>query len=665
MQITSRKGYTATKRSATTTLCLVVGTVCCAILTALVSGCARMGQPDGGWYDDTPPYVVGSSPADKATNVKSRKVIINFNEFIKLEDANNKVTVSPPQLEMPEVKASGKRIIVDIKDSLKSNTTYTIDFSDAISDNNEGNPMGNYTYSFATGGHIDTLEVSGYVLNASNLEPIKGILVGLYNDLSDTAFLTKPMVRVARTDSRGRFVVKGVAPGIYRAYALQDADGNYMYSQKSETLAFSKETFEPYSKPDIRQDTIWRDTLRIDSISRVNYTHFYPDNIVLRAFTVPQTDRYLLKTTREAPERIAFYFSYGDTDLPILRGLNFDSEGKFITEASEKLDTVTYWMSDSALINNDTLRIEATYMTTDTTGTLMSKTDTVEFVPKVSYAKRLKEKAKEEEKGRKNIEKAKKKGEPYDSIMPVKSLEPNINAPSAMAPDQNIVIKMPSPLSRCDTSAIHLYSKHDSLWYNARCEFKPIEGRLREYMLRAEWRPGIEYSLEIDSAAFEDLYGLVSKPIKKGIQVQQDDAFSSLVVETTATAGDTSTIIIQLLNTSDAPVKQAVVSNGQAEFFYVTPGTYYLRAFSDTNGNGIWDTGDYYAGLQPETVYYYPKAVECKAKWDVTIGWNLNSTPAERQKPGAITKQKPDKDKKQRNRNAERAQSLGIQQPKR
>lgn len=662
--MTSRKGRPAEKRPVATTLCLMVGTVCCAILTLLLSGCARMGQPDGGWYDDTPPHVVSSSPADKATNVKSHKIIINFNEFVKLEDANNKVTVSPPQLEMPEVKASGKRIIVDLKDSLKSNTTYTIDFSDAISDNNEGNPMGNYTYSFATGGQIDTLEVSGYVLDASNLEPIKGILVGLYNDLSDTAFLTKPMVRVARTDSRGRFVVKGVAPGTYRAYALQDADGNYMYSQKSETLAFSKETFEPYSKPDIRQDTIWRDTLRIDSISRINYTHFYPDNIVLRAFTVPQTDRYLLKTTREAPERIAFYFSYGDANLPVLRGLNFNAEGKFITEASEKLDTVTYWMSDTALINNDTLRIEATYMTTDTAGTLVSKTDTIEFVPKVSYAKRLKEQTKEEEKWRKSIEKAKKKGEPYDSIMPVKSLEPSVNAPSSMAPDQNIIIKMPAPLARCDTSGIHLYSQHDSLWYNARYEFKPIEGRLREYMLRAEWRPGIEYSLEIDSAAFEDLYGLVSKPIKKGIQVQPDDAFSSLAVETTAAAGDTSAIVVQLLNTSDVPVKRAVVSNGTAEFFYVTPGTYYLRAFSDTNGNGIWDTGDYYTGLQPETVYYYPKAVECKAKWDVTIGWDLSSTPTERQKPGAITKQKPDKDKKKQNRNAARAQSLGIQQPK-
>ena len=86
--------------------------------------------------------------------------------------------MSPPQLEMPEIKASGKKITVELKDSLIANTTYTIDFSDAITDNNEGNPLGNYTYTFSTGEQIDTFEVSGTVLNAEDLEPLKGIMVG-------------------------------------------------------------------------------------------------------------------------------------------------------------------------------------------------------------------------------------------------------------------------------------------------------------------------------------------------------------------------------------------------------------------------------------------------------------------------------------------------------
>ena len=275
----------------------------------MIVSCARMGQPDGGWYDDTPPRVVHTDPADKGTGVKSKKVTITFDEFIKLEDATSKVVISPPQIEPADIKASGKKIVVELKDSLMDNTTYTIDFSDAISDNNEGNPMGNYTYSFSTGERIDTFEVSGNVLDATNLEPIKGILVGLYDDLSDTVFARKPFIRVSRTDSRGRFVIRGIAPGTYRVYALQDADGNYIYSQKSEMLAFSHETFNPYAKPDIRQDTVWRDTLRIDSIIRTPYTHFYPDDIVLRAFTALQTDRYLVKSERAEPNKLNFYFS--------------------------------------------------------------------------------------------------------------------------------------------------------------------------------------------------------------------------------------------------------------------------------------------------------------------------------------------------------------------
>ncbi len=218
---------------------------CLLLLALLLSSCARMGRPDGGWYDETPPYVVGAVPKDGGTQVSARKIRILFNEFIKLENASEKVVVSPPQMEQPDIKALGKRIDVEIKDSLKPNTTYTVDFSDAISDNNEGNPLGNYTYSFSTGERIDTLQVSGYVLQADNLEPVKGILVGLYADLADSAFTTRPMLRVARADSRGHFVIRGVAPGTYRVYALADMDGNYMLSQRAEQLAFSHDTFTP------------------------------------------------------------------------------------------------------------------------------------------------------------------------------------------------------------------------------------------------------------------------------------------------------------------------------------------------------------------------------------------------------------------------------------
>ena len=624
--------------------------------------CARMGSPDGGWYDDDPPKVIGADPEDKATNVKSKKINIYFDEYIKLEDATNKVIVSPPQLEMPEIKAAGKKIVVELQDTLKENTTYTIDFSDAISDNNEGNPMGNYTYSFSTGERIDTFEVSGYVLDASNLEPIKGIQVGLYDDLADSAFKTKPMLRVSRTDSRGHFVVKGIAPGTYRVYALQEADGDFHFTQRSEMIAFSHDTFEPSSKPDTRVDTVWRDSLHIDALLRVPYTHFLPDDITLMAFTHTQTDRTLLKTERMEPNKFSMYFTYGDSLLPEIKGLNFNADSAFIIEPNERRDTIHYWLRDTMLVNQDTLLMDLSYRMTDTLGNLVLHTDSaVEILAKVPYEKRLKEKQQEIEKWLKEQEKKKKRGDRYDSIYPVLPLEPKLNIPSSLDPDKKTTIEMPAPLAHCDTSAVHLYSKIDTLWYKAECVFQPIENTVRQYEIIADWRPDVEYSFEIDSAAFVDIYGNASKPIKQGIKVKSLDDYSTLVFNISGTDAADSTIIVQMLGSNDAMIKEVRVQDGKAKIEYISPGKYYFRAIIDTNGNGVWDTGDYDADCQPEAVYYYPKEIECKAKWDVTESWNLTAKPRFQQKPQAITKQKPEKAKQLKNRNVERAKQLGIE----
>jgi uncharacterized protein (DUF2141 family) len=631
-------------------------------IASIIVGCARMGSPDGGWYDDDPPRVIGATPEDKATNVKSKKITILFDEFIKLEDATNKVIVSPPQLEQPEIKASGKKIIVELQDTLKDNTTYTIDFSDAISDNNEGNPMGNYTYSFSTGEQIDTFEVSGYVLDASNLEPIKGIAVGLYDDLADSAFKTKPLMRISRTDGSGHFVIKGVAPGTYRAYALQDADGDFRFTQKGEMIAFNHDTFEPSSKPDTRVDTVWRDSLHIDALLQKPYTHFLPDDITLLAFKQLQTDRTLLKTERVEPNKISMYFTYGDSLLPQIKGLNFKADSAFIIETNEKRDTIHYWIRDTTLVNQDTLSMDITYHVTDTLGNLVLQTDSaVDIVPKVSYEKRMKEKAKEIEKWQKEQDKKKKREEKYDSIYPVKPLEPKFAVPASMVPGQKITVEMPTPLMHCDTSAVHLYSQIDSLWYDAECVFRPVENSIRQYEILADWKLGVEYSLEIDSAAFVDIYGLVSNPYKQGIKVKTLDEFSSLTLNISGVEAVDTTIIVQMLTSQDAVTQEVRVTKGKAEFKYVTPGKFYLRAFIDANGNGVWDTGDYDADRQAEAVYYYSKELECKEKWDVTESWNLTATPRFRQKPQAIVKQKPDQAKKLKNRNIERAKQLGIE----
>ena len=637
-----------------------------------LTGCARMGQPDGGWYDETPPRVVGSSPADKSTGVNARHISIFFDEFIKLDNPTEKVVISPPQIEYPEIKGAGRRITVELNDTLLPNTTYTIDFSDAISDNNEGNPLGNYTYSFSTGSVIDTMEVAGYVLEAENLEPVKGILVGLYDNLSDTAFTTTPMLRVARTDPYGHFQVKGVAPGQYRVYALQEADGNYTFSQKSEKIAFSHDIIVPTSKPDMRQDTIWRDSLHIENIIQTGYTHFLPDDIVLRAFTERQTDRYLVKNERKESSHFTFFFSAGHEETPKIRGLNFDEHDAFLLETSEQHDTLTYWLRDTLLVNQDTLSMEVTYMATDSTGILFGKTDTLNIYSKTPLAKRQKEQQKEYEKWQKQQEKAKKKGDPVQTEMPAKPLEMKLQIASDMNPFGYIGIESVTPIAHIDSAGIRLYAKNDTVWEakpyvladRSLVADKDIPPVQRSFLLRPDtvanlWTLGKEYKLEIDSAAFVDIYGTACAAMKKGLSVKTADEFSTIIFH--VSRDQDVPYVGELLDNSGRVQRQVSSPTGDLTFEYVKPGEYYLRLYADINDNGRWDTGEYAKDLQAETVYFYPEKIECKAHWPFERSWSPTSTPAYRQKPSAISKQKNDKQQKKiKNRNAERAQKLGI-----
>ena len=638
-----------------------------AALLLMLSACARMGNPDGGWFDEQPPRVVGSMPKEQSIGIGNKKITIFFDEYIKLDNPSEKVVISPPQLEQADIRTQGKRITVELKDSLKPNTTYTVDFSDAISDNNEGNPMGNYTFTFSTGDHIDTLEVGGTVLEAENLEPIKGILVGLYDigdgssdfSATDTLLRSAPMQRVSRTDSRGRFHVKGVAPGHYRVFALQDADANYVWNAKSEKVAFLHTVVVPTSKPDVRQDTLWRDSLHIADIVQTGYTHFLPDDLVLRAFTEKQTDRYYIKSERTEANNFKIYFSYGHEKLPRIRPLDFDSTSTIIVEPTVNQDTITYWLADTALVNRDTLTVEMNYFANDTTGVLREHTDTLTLLSKQPYSRRLKQQQEAFEKWQKQQERRRKRGQPVQESMPAPDLKMEYMVPSALDPDHNLTFKSPTPLVKADTAAIHLYQKIDTLWYRAHYLFGEKPGYPRNYQLISEWQPGSEYSLEIDSAAFVDIYGTASRAYKQGFKVRSTDEYATVVITLSGMNGKNA--VVEILSQNDKPVKKTTAEGGVATFYYVKPGTYYMRMFVDENNNGLWDTGSYTELRQPEPCYYYPGKLECRAKWDLRQTWDPTAKPLDRQKPSEILQQKGEQQRKIRQRNADRARSMGVE----
>lgn len=680
-----------------------------AVLVLLLMSCARIGSPDGGPFDETPPKIVRTTPKFGASHAKDTKVILEFDEIVKIENPQEKVVVSPPQIEQPEIEAMGKKITVTLNDTLVPNMTYTIDFADAIVDNNEGNPLGDYAFTFSTGERLDTMQVSGYVLDASNLEPIKGMLVGLYwvgplssdsidedltEELPDSVFRTVPFERISRTDGSGHFVVKGLAPGKYRAFALNDQNQNYVYDQASERIAFSDRVFETSCRPDVRQDTIWHDSIYYDSIVPRKFTHFYPDDIMLLAFQSEKQSRFLLKSERPTLEHFSVFFTAPSDTLPKLTGLNFDSTDAFVVDASAKNDTLNYWIRDSLIYNLDTLDIKIDFYATDTLGELSLTTDTLHLVSKISKAKiekqkkekweewvkQNKQKLKEDLRAEKKSKKKKRKGDDKtedteqqdgeladgDSSskndgsgkddgdippMPEEFMEFKTSSSSSISPDQNIDFTFPEPLDSVDMSKLHFGVKRDSLFVPADFIFRQIPGKIMTYRLYAEWEPDSTYQFVADTAAFVNIYGRRTEETKRVIKVKNLDTFSTLFV--TLVNADTSAIV-QLLDANDKPVKVKRVENGKADFYFVNPGVYYMRMFYDLNGNGVWDTGEYDDHLQPEPMYYYPGALTLKALWEVTQTWNPTELQLNKQKPGKITKQKPDKAKSIRNKNAER-----------
>ena len=625
-----------------------------ALVAAVLWSCASVGRIEGGPYDETPPRFVRSTPEPGALNYnneKRKRISIEFDEYIVLERANEKVVISPPQIQQPEIKTVGKRVQVTLEDSLKPNTTYTIDFSDAIQDNNEGNPLYGFAFTFSTGSQIDSMVVSGTVLNAADLEPVKGILVGLHANLEDSAFTALPFDRVGRTDSRGQFSIRGVAPGRYRIYGLMDGDQNYYFSQPTEQLAFNDSLVIPSMEPAVRQDTFWIDSLTIDTIIPRGYTHFMPDDVMLRAFKerITRAQR-LARSERPKYNELFFYFTAPADTLPTLRGLNFDERDAFIIEKpTGRIDTLHYWIKDSLLYVQDTLKMSLTYLYTDTLNQLVPRTDTLRLVSKVK-PKTEEEKAKEREEKEKERKKRRKKDEPepvYTEFLPM-----DVYAPGTMDIYDYLTLTFQEPVASIDTAAMHLQQKVDTLWHDVAFDFQQDSTDLKKYNIFADWEWGESYAFSIDSTAIHGLYGLFTDKVKKEFKMKKPEEYGQIFFNVTGTVGP---CFVELLDGQDKVLRTVKVVDGKADFYYLNPGKYGARLVEDANDNGVWDTGLYAEKRQPERVYYYPQVLELKANFDLLQDWNVLQLPLDKQKPNELKKQKPDEDKKKnRNRNNNR-----------
>lgn len=601
------------------------------IAAAVMYSCANIGNPSGGPIDKTPPIFMRSNPTPNAVNVKDRKIEIFFDEIVTLKDPSTKIIVSPAQTEMPRMSALGRKVTVELVDSLLPNTTYTIDFSNSIQDNNEGNAIDNFAFAFSTGSVIDSMRVSGYVLDSRTLEPMQSVVVGLQSNLADSAFHKEKLQRVALTNDRGQFTIRNVSPGSYHIFALKDLDRDYKFGNPTEDIAFLDSIIVPSIGSREAADTVYNDLNEIDTIMRATRPAYFPNDILLSMFNEDRKSQYLANNLRVDSTRISLTFAAASDTLPSLSivGRNDVPDQWYTLERSQTNDTLTYWIRPPHLVSADTLMVATTYLRTDTASNLSWGTDTLKFTFQRQKAKK------------------KKKNEETDYLEQIRFMELHPLANGTQEVYAPLLLQTGTPIERYSREAFHLQRKlqNDTTFYPA--EIKSIALRdstlnRRDLMLKVDWEPGAAYTLAVDSLAMTDIYGLQTKPLKVDFNVRKMEEYGNIVFNIPAVRDSA---IVELLDGTEKIVLRAPVKNHRAELLNLLPGKYYARLFIDRNGNGKYDTGNYDMHLQPEETVYYPGAINLKKNWDVEQTWDIYATPIDKQKPEAIKKNKPERKK--------------------
>lgn len=598
-----------------------------AAVAAGMAACASMGRPEGGARDETPPQFVRSNPMPGERNVNRTRYDVWFDENIQLEDAFNKVIVSPTQTTPPTVRSNGKHLSVELRDTLVPDATYTIDFADAIKDLNEGNILDGFALDFSTGPDLDTLRLSGIVLEARTLEPAQGITVGIYSSMTDTTLRKVPFERVARTNQYGQFTVRNLKPGNYHVFALNDLNRDNRWD-RSEDIAFAEFTVSPYAESITVSDTL-RTAAGEDSVVTRPGTAYFPNDILLTWFNEDYKAQYLRDHDRPERRKVTIGMGAPADSLPTVTIAAGPLSGRDLTDfavlqKSQTNDTLTYWLRGEAMAT-DSLLLAVRHLQTDTLDQIVWQTDTIRFFYREPKAKK------------------KKKDEKADTLPP-----PTEFISFAPASQRSHEIYEPlrfrsaTPLASVDTAMFHLTLKVDTTFVPV--PMKPMErsplNPLMDFSIDFDRIPGASYVLTIDSTAVTDIYGLHSDKITHEFTVKNPDEYSGLVFS--LQNADT-TAIVELLDGSDNVTRTARVdpATGKVTFRYITPGTFYARLFLDRNHNGRWDTGNVADSLQPEEVYYYPRKLDLKANWDIEQAWDIYELALDAQKPSAIKKNKP------------------------
>ena len=537
--------------------------------------------PSGGPKDTIPPHIVEIEPLMNSTNipVHKTKIYVKFNEYVQVKDAKS-LFLSPPLEKAPKYRLKGKGVEITFENDLDSNKTYTLDVTNAIADNNEGNMFPGYTLVFSTGGKIDSMVVTGLVQDCNTLQPLKGATVMLYKDHADSAIFLKRPDAAVKTDEWGFFCLRNIQDTVYRMYAIIDENNNNKYEPDAEKVAF----IDTLIRPVVMVNDSLPELLKYDMKDTVN--------------CLARKTEYELSIFREKPsmqmvvnkERvgdrtayITFMAPYAQIDSIWIKGVPQD---RLITQFNILKDSLEIWVNDPKP-QPDTFYLSVKYLKTDTLGMLNPAVDEFKLLNP----------------NRKTFGKSSKKDIKHeDTIAVVK-----INAKPETVEQYGFEIEFTHPVVEHQFDSIKFISinpKQQETYGKYTIEQDSLN--LRKYVIRPteKLQAGYEYKLKLPHRKFKDINGFYNDSTEVKVSLPNDDALSTMFLNL---KNVNNKYIVDLLNEKRNQVLRSYIVDKDINltFPYLKAGKYSIRITEDINRNGIVDTGILLEHKQPEKVRFY------------------------------------------------------------
>ncbi|MBS3805922.1 MAG: Ig-like domain-containing protein [Bacteroidales bacterium] len=581
----------------------------------LFSRCAReMTSLTGGPRDTIPPKLVESEPPNYSVEFDSKEIEIEFNEFIQLKEMEQQFLSSPPFEEDPEIKMKGKGIEVELKESLKDSTTYTLNFGNAIVDYTESNPLRNFKYVFSTGKDLDSMRVEGRVYDAFNLKARENVLVMLYEELNDSVPYNRIPDYVSRTDEQGYYSITNVRQDTFKIFALDDLNNNYLYDSQDEqigfvdsTVVFEKQMIEEHDTIYSRQPAnamVPGDSLPIDTVIHRKYRGYPAENFTMAMFNETGKEQYLKSYQRKQPMKVDFIFNRPLRDS--LRFALLDSVERkdwYIKKTSAQGDTVSYWLKDTSLYYQEYLKFQVGYQQLDSMNQLQWTSDTLEL----SYIFEEGEKTSQD------------------------TLAIDNNASKTFNLNQQLRLTLPFPFQSIDTSRIMLEETvNDSVVKPAKFQIQRKERNLRSVYMDVKWKPNTNYHLTVLPQAIRNIYDVYHDTLDVRLKTRAEDYYGSLKVGLPGLDSEFILQLVQSSNDEEQVIREQYtgdMKDGLVTFEYLDPKEYLLKVIFDRNGNKEWDTGDYLRHEQPEKVRYNPEKINIRSNWEYEIDWDVGQKP--------------------------------------